>query len=168
MFGFLKRLGSQEPANNNNTSTNNDSSLDQSYTQAAKDYYWENKKLTEFLLTNYPKLSQKRFLYYQQKEFQEEEGIDVSVFFDEKDKYLANEHDQSKIFFTEFRYLPKEDLRVEDVMARVEVLEKYNKRINEKVQKSATKNYDKFRMFLFLFLIQKRAESPILTFSRRL
>ncbi len=150
MFGFLKRLSSQEQSiDDTNSQINESSVINQASYPDARDYYWENKKLTEFLQANFPRLSQKRLLYSQQKEFEEEEGIDVSTFFDDKDKYLANENDQSKIFFTEFRYLPKEDLRIEDVMARVESLEKYNKRINEKVQKSATKNYDKFRKTVY-------------------
>lgn len=151
MFNFFKRFGSSEDSE----ALTQNPSYDQNQSNVqggneSRDFYWENKKLTEFLIQNYPKLSQKRNLYYQNRDLNEGEHIDVSNFFDERDKYLATENDQSNIFFSEFRYLSKEDLKSEEVMSRVETLEKYNKRINETVQKSATKNYDKFREILWI------------------
>lgn len=146
MLNFFKRFGSSE--DNESLAQNpavDQTQLNTSGTTDNRDYYWENKKLTEFLIQNYPKLSQKRNLYYQNKDLNEGEHIDVSNFFSDRDKYIATENDQSNLFFQEFRYLSKEDLKSEEVMTRVETLEKYNKRINETVQKSATKNYDKFR-----------------------
>ncbi len=140
MLNFFKKLGGGDQPDQPSGQTHGHGGPGDS-----KDYYWENKKLTEFLLANYPKLSQKRFLYYQNRDPNEEETIDVTNFFEEKDKYLATENEQNNIFFSEFRYLSKEDLKPEEVMTRIEVLEKYHKRINETVQKSATKNYDKFR-----------------------
>ena len=65
MLNFLKKLGGSKdsPKKSNNGPFDGDDG-DQ-IIDDGKDYYWENKRLTEFLIQNYPKLSQKRQLYYQ-------------------------------------------------------------------------------------------------------
>lgn len=141
MFGFIKNMiggGQDENQNPSDLSNNNDHT-------DSRDYYWENKKLTEFLLANFPTLSQKRFLRYKLDEHKELKEIDISIYFADNDKYLVSENNLKKVAFSEFTHLPKEDLNVEDILMRVEILEKYNKTIDGILQKSATKHYDKFR-----------------------
>jgi len=164
MFGFIKNilgtsysLDDQSIDNSQHQSIRKDGSTS---VDDSRDYYLENKKLTEFLLAEFPNLSQKRHLQYQRSYGKDLEEIDISIYFADKDKFIVSENNLKKVAFAEYTHLPKEDLPVEDVLMRVEVLEKYNKIIDQILQKSAAKHYDKFRKITYCVL-------EVLIFNRR-
>jgi len=155
MFGFIKNIigtsilgDDQSFENSQNQNSRRDGSLADI---DSRDYYLENKKLTEFLQAEFPNYSQKRHLQYERRQAKDFEEIDISIYFDDKDKFIVSENNLKKVAFAEYTHLPKEDLPVEDVLMRVEVLEKYNKVIDQILQKSAAKHYDKFRIFTSSF-----------------
>ena len=149
MLGFFKNIIGAVTEDDQNQDENSRYSNHQSGSHSevndSRDYYYENKKLNEFLTTHFPNLSQKRYLYYQRRDGKALEEIDISIYFENRDKFLVSENNLKKVAFAEYTLLPKEDLGVEQVLHRVEILEKYNKVIDQILQKSAARHYDKFR-----------------------
>ena len=147
MLGFFKNIigAVTDESQNSNDSSYSHSQSGHGEANDSRDYYWENKKLTEFLTTHFPNLSQKRYLYYQRRDGKSLEEIDISIYFENRDKFLVSENNLKKVAFAEYTLLPKEDLGVDIVLHRVEILEKYNKVIDQILQKSAARHYDKFR-----------------------
>lgn len=147
MLGFFKNIigAVTDESQNSNDSSYSHGQSGHGEANDSRDYYWENKKLTEFLTTHFPNLSQKRYLYYQRRDGKSLEEIDISIYFENRDKFLVSENNLKKVAFAEYTLLPKEDLGVDIVLHRVEILEKYNKVIDQILQKSAARHYDKFR-----------------------
>lgn len=118
-------------------------------------YLVECENLQDFLQINFPRLGQKSVLcknkYMPQKA--DDNQIDISIYFNEKDKYLVSEKDQVAVMTKEFENYPKE-IKKQEIHARVRTLEDYHKTLNDLVKESAMKDYDKFRNFI---IIQKKA-----------
>ena len=101
--------------------------------------------MNSFLDKEFQILSQKRRVLENLPNDIENETLDLEGFFLEEDKYYTELIPEEKLFKTEFRKIPYEKFKPEDVMTRVEELEVYNKEIDKKLIKCAIKNYDKFR-----------------------
>jgi len=100
---------------------------------------------SDFLQINFPLLSQRSELYSEQKAFKaREKQIDISVYFKDEDKYLAQTHDKLSIISKEYETLPR-DLRTNQIKQRLEELEGYDQVLTDIMKKSFAKNYDKFR-----------------------
>lgn len=77
--------------------------------------------------------------------------IDISIYFDAKDKYLVSDHTKEAIISREFGVFEEYELRARHVTPRLKKLEKYNDILNGVVKDQATKNFDKFRKVFFIF-----------------
>ena len=97
--------------------------------------------MNNYLDREFFNLSQKRRVLENLSDDIENETVDLEGFFLEEDRYYGDFTPEEKLFRAEFRKIPKSN----DAMARIEELEVYNKEIDKKLIKSATKNYDKFR-----------------------
>lgn len=107
----------------------------------------ECEKMQDFLQANFPLLNKKSQWLTEKRRAQQsdENQIDISIYFDEKDKFLVTETDKNLVAFSEFALLSKQDLKPDHFKKRVDVLEKYNEILNDFVKQAAAKNYDKFR-----------------------
>jgi len=152
MFDFFKKISTTA---NPSTPTNQESS-DGSYQGLSKFLFLfftrkvvhmiECENLPDFLQINFPILSQRSELYSEkQKAFKtREKQIDISVYFKEEDKYLAETLDKSSIVLKEYEVLPSE-LKLEQIKNRLDELEGYDQVLTDIMKKSFAKNYDKFR-----------------------
>lgn len=116
-------------------------------------YLVECENLHDFLQINFPRLGQKSVLcknkYMPQKA--DNNQIDISIYFNEKDKYLVSEKEQTVVMANEFASFSKE-FKKQDIHARVRVLEDYHKTLNDLVKESAMKDYDKFSNFISIWM----------------
>ena len=101
----------------------------------------ECQNMQDFLMINFPLLSQRTALFSGQARGQksEENQIDISIYFEENDKYLINMHDKALMLSKEFKALPMEEMKIEMINKRIAVFDKYDRILNDLLKESAAK-----------------------------
>jgi len=111
------------------------------------------EKPEDFIAKNFPLLHQTSMVCIEHNKTRKNQSkeIDISIYFDAKDKYIVSDHTKDAIIEREFSAFEEYELRTRHVAPRLRKLEKYNDILNGIVKDQATKNFDKFRKLHFIF-----------------